>query len=79
MTLLGEDGIVYPILNERVIHMNQTKRTERLDWEITQKSSWIATHKSSRDILVAGTKAELMSKINKWDSENQSKISGVAK
>ena len=41
--------------------------TNRLDWTITQKANWIATYKDGT-VLVARTKAELMSKINAFEA-----------
>ena len=43
--------------------------SDRLDWTITKKAKWLATHKSG-ETLVANSKSELMSKINKFDKEN---------
>ena len=40
--------------------------TDRLDWTITKKNSWIATYKDGT-ILIAFSKAKLMSKINEFE------------
>lgn len=43
--------------------------SERLNWNIFKKSAWFAQNMETGDLLVARTKAELMSKINAYDME----------
>jgi len=40
--------------------------SNRLDWDIRKNSMWIATYKTG-EVLVAPTKTELMSKINRFE------------
>ena len=43
-------------------------RTNRLDWNIIQRAAWVATY-TNGDQLVAGSKQELMRKINAYEKE----------
>lgn len=50
--------------------------TNRLDWTIENKSSWIATYKDGT-MLVARTQVELMQKINRLDLNNSKTLMAV--
>lgn len=41
--------------------------TNRLEWDIFQNGRWVAYHNESGRYLIARTKSDLMSKINKWE------------
>ena len=43
------------------------RNTNRLEWDIFQKVKWIAYHNESGRYLLARTKSDLMSKINKFE------------
>ena len=42
--------------------------TNRMEWTIKQTSAWTATHNETGCILVARSRAALMSKINEWEN-----------
>lgn len=42
-------------------------KTSRLDWDIEKKALWIATHVETGYTLVARTRSELNSMINKFE------------